>query len=117
MEKLFLLCNAHLDPIWLWEWPEGAAAAISTFQVAADFCEKFDGFVFNHNEALLYEWVEEHEPVLFERIIKLVKENKLDCKIMVGGAVLTEDYAMQIGADYYVKDAKASADVAKDILG
>lgn len=49
--------------------------------------------------------------------IELVKEAATDCKIMVGGAVLTEDYAMQIGADYYVKDAKASADVAKDILG
>ena len=42
MEKLFLVCNAHLDPIWLWEWPEGAAAAISTFQVAADFCEEYE---------------------------------------------------------------------------
>jgi 5-methyltetrahydrofolate--homocysteine methyltransferase len=49
--------------------------------------------------------------------IELVKAAAPDCKIMVGGAVLTEDYAMQIGADYYVKDAKASADVAKDILG
>ena len=49
--------------------------------------------------------------------IELVKAAAPDCRIMVGGAVLTEDYAMQIGADYYVKDAKASADVAKEILG
>ena len=48
--------------------------------------------------------------------IELVKTAVPDCKIMVGGAVLTEDYAMQIGADYYVKDAKASADVAKIVL-
>ena len=34
----------------------------------------------------------------------------LDCKVMVGGAVLTPDYARDIGADYYCKDAKASAD-------
>ena len=40
-----------------------------------------------------------------------------DCKIMVGGAVLTEDYAEQIGADYYAKDAKQSADIAKRVLG
>ena len=39
------------------------------------------------------------------------------CKIMVGGAVLTEDYAAQIGADYYAKDAKQSADIAKRVLG
>lgn len=48
--------------------------------------------------------------------IELVKAAVPECKIMVGGAVLTEDYAMQIGADYYVKDAKASADVAKIVL-
>lgn len=48
--------------------------------------------------------------------IELVKAAVPECKIMVGGAVLTEDYAMQIDADYYVKDAKASADVAKIVL-
>ena len=41
----------------------------------------------------------------------------LPCKVMVGGAVLTPDYAKEIGADFYVKDAKASADVAKQVLG
>ena len=32
MEKLHLLCNAHLDPAWLWRWNEGAAEAVSTFR-------------------------------------------------------------------------------------
>ena len=40
----------------------------------------------------------------------------LDCKVMVGGAELTPDYARDIGADYYCKDAKASADLAKQLL-
>ena len=40
-----------------------------------------------------------------------------DCRIMVGGAVLTPDYAAQIGADYYAKDAKQSADIARQVLG
>lgn len=48
--------------------------------------------------------------------IKIVKAAAPDCRIMVGGAVLTRDYAMEIGADYYVKDAKESADVAKEVL-
>lgn len=52
-----------------------------------------------------------------EETIKLLRENNVDCKIMVGGAVLTEDYAMNIGADYYAKDAKESADIAKKVLG
>lgn len=41
----------------------------------------------------------------------------LDCKVWVGGAVLTPSYAKEIGADFYCKDAKASADLAKRILG
>lgn len=94
MEKLHLLCNAHLDPAWLWRWNEGLAEAISTFRVAADFCEEYDGFVFNHNEALLYEWVEEHEPQLFARIQKLVKEKKW---VIMGGWYLQPDCVMTSG--------------------
>ena len=39
-----LLCNAHVDPVWLWEWEEGAAEAISTFRTAADCCDEFPGY-------------------------------------------------------------------------
>lgn len=78
MEKktLYLICNAHLDPVWLWNKEEGISAALSTFHTAADFCENYDGFVFNHNEALLYQWIEEYDLPLFERIQKLVKAGK-----------------------------------------
>ena len=62
MKKLHLLCNSHIDPVWLWRWNEGLAETLSTFRVAADFCEQYDGFIFNHNESLLYEWIEEHDP-------------------------------------------------------
>ena len=39
--------------------------------------------------------------------IRLLKTAAPECKIMVGGAVLTEDYALEIGADFHVKDAKS----------
>ena len=42
MKELHMICNAHLDPVWLWQKPEGIAEAISTFRVAADFCDEFD---------------------------------------------------------------------------
>ena len=66
--SVHLICNAHLDPVWQWEWEEGAAEAISTFRTAADLCDEFPEFIFCHNEAILYEWVEEYEPALFARI-------------------------------------------------
>lgn len=60
-----------------------------------------------------------------EDTIKLIRETKelqnpdgtSKCVVFVGGAVLTKDYAMKIGADYYCKDAKESVDTAKKVLG
>jgi len=52
-----------------------------------------------------------------KRTIEALRASGHECKVFVGGAVLTEDYAQEIGADYYTKDAKASADVAKLVLG
>ena len=52
-----------------------------------------------------------------EETIAALHAAKLDCKIMVGGAVLTPEYAEKIGADWYAKDAKRSADIAKEFFG
>ncbi|MBQ8227491.1 MAG: alpha-mannosidase [Clostridia bacterium] len=97
MKELHMICNAHLDPVWLWRRPEGIAEAISTFRVAADFCEEFEGFIFNHNESVLYEWVEENEPELFERIQRLVKEGKWH---IMGGWYLQPDCTMPSGESF-----------------
>lgn len=52
-----------------------------------------------------------------EATIKALHASQHPCKIMVGGAVVSAEYALQIGADYYAKDAKESADIAKEVLG
>ena len=52
-----------------------------------------------------------------EETISALHAAKLDCKVMVGGAVLTPEYAEKIGADWYAKDAKQSADIAKEFFG
>ena len=92
--KIHLICNAHLDPVWLWTWHEGAAEAVSTFRTAVEFCEKYEGFVFNHNEALLYEWIEEYEPSLFKRIQNQVKRGKWH---IMGGWYLQPDTQLLSG--------------------
>ncbi|MDR3085876.1 MAG: homocysteine S-methyltransferase family protein [Christensenellaceae bacterium] len=48
-----------------------------------------------------------------EATIRALKESGHPCKTMVGGAVLTADYAREIGADFYARDAKQSADIAR----
>ncbi len=50
-----------------------------------------------------------------KRTIEALRAAGLDCKVMVGGAVITEEYAKRIGADYYASDAKKSADIAKEV--
>lgn len=51
-----------------------------------------------------------------EETIVAVKEAAPDCKVMVGGAVLTADYAEKIGADYYCKDAMKSVEAAQEVF-
>ena len=46
--------------------------------------------------------------VSMEQTIRLLREKKPDCKVMVGGAVLNQEYADSIGADFYGKDAMQS---------
>ena len=111
--KLHLICNAHLDPVWQWEWEEGAAEAISTFRIAADFTEEFPGFVFCHNEAILYRWVEEYEPLLFERIQKLVREGRWH---VMGGWHLQPDCNMPSG-ESFVRQALSGLAYFKEKFG
>jgi alpha-mannosidase len=83
-----LFCNAHLDPVWMWTWEEGAREAISTFRTAVNLLDEFPEFIFNHNESLLYEWVEEYDPPLFERIRRRVREGRWN---ITGGWYLQPD--------------------------
>ena len=55
--------------------------------------------------------------VSMEKTIQLLREYKVDCKVVVGGAVLTPEYAKQIGADYYAKDAMDTVAAAREVLG
>lgn len=52
-----------------------------------------------------------------EETVKLLHEKNVDCKIVVGGAVLTPEYAKNINADFYAKDAKETVDIAKQVIG
>ncbi len=52
-----------------------------------------------------------------EETIAAVKKAAPTCKFLVGGAVLTPDYAEKIGADYYCKDAMKSVEAAREVFG
>ena len=54
--------------------------------------------------------------VSMEDTIKLLHQKKPECKVMVGGAVLNQDYADMIGADFYGKDAMQSVYYAQRVF-
>ena len=95
-KKVHLICNAHIDPIWQWEWEEGASSVLSTFQSAANLLKEFD-YTFCHNEVNLYKYTERYAPELFQEILELAKEGKW--KIM-GGWYLQPDCLMPCGEGF-----------------
>lgn len=74
--KLHIIGNAHLDPIWLWRWQEGCGEVLQTFRCAVERIKQYKGFIFTCSSASYYKWVEEIDPELFEEIRKLVKKGK-----------------------------------------
>jgi alpha-mannosidase len=92
-----LLCNSHLDPVWLWEWPEGAGEALALARTVCDLCEEFDGFVFNRNEVQFHEWIEEYDPELFERIRRLAARGQWH---VTGGWYLQPDCNLPSGESF-----------------
>jgi len=96
-KKIHLICNAHLDPVWKWEWEEGLTEALSTFETAADLLDESPDLIFNHNESVLYQWVQEYRPDLFERIRGHVAAGRWQ---IAGGWYLQPDCNMPDGESF-----------------
>ena len=96
MKEIHLICNAHIDPIWQWDWQEGVSATLSTFQSAVNLAKDFD-YIFCHNEVTVYKYVEEYAPLLFEEIKALIKAGKWH---IIGGWYLQPDCNMPSGESF-----------------
>lgn len=65
---IHMIANAHLDPVWLWQWQRGADEALATCRSACDILDDYPEVRFTRGEAWVYDWVRRMDPVLFERI-------------------------------------------------
>lgn len=111
-QRVHLICNAHIDPIWQWDWQEGASAVLSTFRSAVNLAKKYD-YIFCHNEVTAYKYVEEYAPDLFEKIRQLVKEGKWH---ITGGWYLQPDDNMPMG-ESFVRQIQMGFDYFKEKFG
>jgi alpha-mannosidase len=85
---LHLLPNAHLDPVWLWDWREGLNEAIITTRTVLDLMDEFDDLTFIRGESALYRHIEEHDPATFERVRRYASRGRWD---IVGGTFIQPD--------------------------
>lgn len=92
--KLYLVGNAHLDPVWQWRWQEGSMEAKATIRSALDRMKEFPEFRFVCSSASVYKWVEEFAPEMFEEIKQRVSEGRF---IIVGGWHVQPDCNMPSG--------------------
>jgi alpha-mannosidase len=75
-KKLHMIGNAHLDPVWLWQWQDGYHEAKATFRSALDRMQEYEDFIFISSSAAIYEWIEQSDPTMFAEIQRRVSEGR-----------------------------------------
>jgi alpha-mannosidase len=94
---LHMVGNAHIDPVWLWRWPEGLQEVRATFRSAADRLEEYPEAVFTCDSVMYLEWIERHDPDLFDTIRKRVAEGRWQ---VVGGWWIEPDCNVPSGESF-----------------
>ena len=85
---LHLIANAHLDPIWLWDWREGLNEGLITCRAILDLMDEDQDLTFIRGEAAIYEHIEREDPSAFARIQAYVEAGRWD---VVGGTCVQPD--------------------------
>lgn len=81
-KTLYAIGNAHIDPVWLWRWPEGLETVRATFRSALDRMNEYPDFVFTGSSAAFYAWLAEVDPGMLDEIAARVREGRWE---IVGG--------------------------------
>ncbi|MGE5139491.1 MAG: alpha-mannosidase, partial [Rudaea sp.] len=112
-KKLYMIGNAHLDPVWLWQWQEGFQEIKATFRSALDRMNEYPEFVFTSSSAAYYEWIEHNDPAMFEEIKRRVAEGRWQ---IVGGWWVEPDANLPSG-ESFVRQALYGQRYFRDKLG
>ncbi|HSK51537.1 MAG TPA: glycoside hydrolase family 38 C-terminal domain-containing protein [Clostridia bacterium] len=94
---LHLIGNSHIDPVWLWQWPEGYQEIRATFRSALDRMNEYPEFIFTCDSAAYYEWIEEIDPEMFAEIQARVAEGRWE---LAGGWWVEPDCNVPSGESF-----------------
>lgn len=118
-KTLHCIVNAHLDPVWLWDYREGLNEGLATCKIMLDLMDEFPQLTFIRGESAIYEHIEKYDPVIFQRIKEYVKQGRWD---IVGGNYVQSDTNLpstaslmtqyEIGQQYFEKTFGKKAKVA-----
>lgn len=119
---LHMIGNAHLDPVWLWQWPEGFQEAVATVRSALDRMNEFPDFLFTSSSAAIYDWIEQQNPAIFAEVQARVAEGRWqlcggwwiqpDCNIPSSEAIVRQGL---YGQRYFKAKFGASATIGYNV--
>ncbi len=113
MKKLYMIGNAHLDPVWLWTWQEGFQENKATCRSALDRLNEYKDVVFTSSSAQFYEWIEKNDPKMFAEIKARIKEGRW---VLCGGWWVQPDCNIPSG-ESFARHALLSQNYFKEKFG
>lgn len=112
-KRLYMVGNAHIDPVWLWQWQEGFHETKATFRSALDRMKEFPDFIFVASSAAIYQWVEQSDPEMFAEIRLRITEGRWK---VVGGWWIEPDCNLP-GGESFVRQGLFGQRYFKDKFG
>src|SRR5512144_988924 len=88
MITFHLIANAHLDPVWLWDWREGLNEGLITCRTILDLMDEDRDLTFMRGESAIYEHIRRTDQATFDRIRKYVGKGRWE---LVGGTHIQPD--------------------------
>lgn len=97
MQDVYLIGNAHLDPVWLWRWQDGFSEILATYRSALDRLYEFPNMKFTSACAVYYQWIEKLDPDMFREIQEMVRAGRWE---ITGGWFLQPDCNIPDGESF-----------------
>ena len=96
-KTIHIISQAHLDLAWLWTWKESWSEALNNLHSVTRLMDKYEDLKFSYSSSILYQWVQESSPRLFETVSRLVQSGRLE---IVGGWTVEPDCNIPSGESF-----------------
>lgn len=120
--ELHMIGNAHMDPVWIWDWREGYGEVWATFRSALDRLRENDHFTFTASSAAYYSWIERNDPKMFVEIENAIAAGRWcvvggmwiepDCNIPSGESICRQ---LLLGQRYFRRAFGRTASVGYNV--